>query len=111
MQSHTSLKMQSREHHFYHPEVQRNGSTAPLTLLQERNMLGSEIMHLRSITHYENRLLSLTRDNCRLQTEVQHLQYLRSVEKQSANKQIQMLTTELLALKHLVSIQYLKPRK
>ncbi|KAF5126264.1 hypothetical protein E5D57_010960 [Metarhizium anisopliae] len=92
--------MESREYHFYHPEAQR-GAKAPLTPEQERNILGSEIMHLRSITQYENRLLNLTRDNCRLQTEVQHLQYLRSLEKQTTDKQIQKLTAELLALKHL----------
>ncbi|EXU98157.1 hypothetical protein X797_008762 [Metarhizium robertsii] len=84
-----------------HSEAQSHGVKAPLTSLQERNALGSEIMHLRSITQYETRLFNLTRENCRLQTEIQHLHYVRSFEKQNADKQIKKLSAELLALKHL----------
>ena len=103
MQSHTSPHSKMD-----HSEAQSHGVKAPLTSLQERNALGSEIMHLRSITQYETRLFNLTRENCRLQTEIQHLHYVRSFEKQNADKQIQKLSAELLALKHLVSVHSLR---
>lgn len=97
--------MESRDRLLHRSEAQAHsfGPSGPHTPQQERKMLDSEIMHLRSTRDYEKQLSNITRDNFRLQTELQYLHYVRNFEKQNADRQIQKLSTELLALKHLVS--------
>ncbi|KAG8422531.1 hypothetical protein J3459_010273 [Metarhizium acridum] len=99
------FNMEPRERYLCHNEPPNCGVTSHLTPQQERNMLSSEILHLRSIRGYEKQISDLTRDNYKLQSENQYLQYLRSTEKYNADKQIQKLSSKLFAWKHLKPLQ------